>query len=235
MMNDKQTIVECATLLKLHYVKVNLENTICQAQIEKPTYISFLAQVLKDEVKGRQERDRQRRLSLAHLPSQHDLDAFDFNYSSGISKQEMKELRTLNWVDQAYNVILMGPSGTGKTFIAGGLIYEAVKQGKKAYMMTMEELITTIKMKSISPTAMGNYNREITTASPRLTWSPSMISCFSPSTRKMLQVSSISSIPCMSIPPSSSQQTKPLQNGLRLLMMKSLHLPYSIESFIGVK
>ena len=124
-MNDKQTIVECATLLKLHYVKVNLENTICQAQIEKPTYISFLAQVLKDEVKGRQERDRQRRLSLAHLPSQHDLDAFDFNY----------------------------------TFIAGGLIYEAVKQGKKAYMMTMEELITTIKMKSISPTAMGNYNR----------------------------------------------------------------------------
>ena len=250
MMNDKQTIAECATLLKLHYVKVNLENTICQAQIEKPTYISFLAQVLKDEVKGRQERDRQRRLSLAHLPSQHDLDAFDFNYSSGISKQEMKELRTLNWVDQAYNVILMGPSGTGKTFIAGGLIYEAVKQGKKAYMMTMEELITTIKMKSISPTAMGNYNRiakadlvaiddimllEITTASPRLTWSPSMISCFSPSTRKMLQVSSISSIPCMSIPPSSSQQTKPLQNGLRLLMMKSLHLPYSIESFIGVK
>ena len=56
----------------------------------------------------------------------------------------MKELRTLNWVDQAYNVILMGPSGTGKTFIAGGLIYEAVKQGKKAYMMTMEELITKI-------------------------------------------------------------------------------------------
>ena len=52
MTNDKQTITECATLLKLHYVKVNLENTICQAQIEKPTYMSFLAQVLKDEVKG---------------------------------------------------------------------------------------------------------------------------------------------------------------------------------------
>ena len=141
MMNDKQTIAECATLLKLHYVKVNLENTICQAQIEKPTYISFLAQVLKDEVKGRQERDRQRRLSLAHLPSQHDLDAFDFNYSSGISKQEMKELRTLNWVDQAYNIILMGPSGTGKTFIAGGLIYEAVKQGKKAYRIAKADLV----------------------------------------------------------------------------------------------
>jgi DNA replication protein DnaC len=159
MMNDKQAIIECATLLKLHYVKVDLESTICQAQIEKPTYMSFLAQVLRDEVKGRQQRELQRRMSLARLPSQHDLDTFDFNYSSGISRQEMKELRELNWVDQAYNIILMGPSGTGKTFIAGGLIYEAVKRGKRAYMMTMEELVTTIKMKTLSPTAMANYNR----------------------------------------------------------------------------
>lgn len=158
-MKDKQTIIECATQLKLHYVKVNLEQTICQAQINKPTYAAFLAQVLKDEVEGRQKRERQRRLALAHLPSQHDLDTFDFNYSIGISKQEMKELKELNWLDLAYNIILMGPSGTGKTFIAGGLVYEAVKAGKKAYLVTMEELITVIKMKSISPTAMGSYNR----------------------------------------------------------------------------
>lgn len=158
-MNDKQTIIECATQLKLHYVKVDLDQTICQAQIDKPTYMSFLAQVLRNEVTGRQKREQQRRLTLAHLPAQHDLDSFDFNYSSGISKQEMKELRELNWLDQAYNIILMGPSGTGKTYIAGGLIYEAVKAGRKAYMLTMEELITCIKMKSISPTAMGNYNR----------------------------------------------------------------------------
>lgn len=158
-MDAKQTIIECATLLKLHYVKVDLEQTICQAQIDKPTYMTFLAQVLKHEVEGRQQRDQQRRLALAHLPSQHDLDSFDFNYSVGVSKQEMKELRELNWLDQAYNLILMGPSGTGKTFIAGGLIYDAVRKGKKAYMLTMEELMTIIKMKTISPTAMGNYNR----------------------------------------------------------------------------
>lgn len=158
-MNDKQTIIECATQLKLHYVKVDLDQTICQAQIDKPTYISFLAQVLKNEVNGRMEREQKRRLALAHLPTQHNLDDFDYNYSSGISRQEMKELRELNWLDQAYNIILMGPSGTGKTYMAGGLIYEAVKNGKKAYMLTMEELITTIKMKSISPTAMANYNR----------------------------------------------------------------------------
>ena len=158
-MNEKQTIIDSATQLKLHYVKVNLDRTIHQAQIDKPTYMSFLAKVLKDEVDGRMEREQKRRMALAHLPTHHDLDNFDFNYSVGICKQEMKELRELNWLDQAYNIILMGPGGTGKTFIAGGLVYEAVKSGRKAYMMTMEELVTIIKMKSISPTAMGNYNR----------------------------------------------------------------------------
>ena len=79
-MDAKQTIIECATLLKLHYVKVDLEQTICQAQIDKPTYMTFLAQVLKHEVEGRQQRDQQRRLTLAHLPSQHDLDNFDFRW-----------------------------------------------------------------------------------------------------------------------------------------------------------
>lgn len=158
-MEAKQTITNCASILKLHYVKVDLDETICQAQINKPTYIDFLAQVLKHEVDGRQQRDEQRRLVMAHLPAQHNLDNFDFNYSVGISKQEMKELRQLNWLDRAYNIILMGPSGTGKTFIAGGLVYEAIKQGKRAYLLTMEELVTILKMKSLSPSAMANYNR----------------------------------------------------------------------------
>lgn len=53
----------------------------------------------------------------------------------------------------------MGPSGTGKTFIAGGLIYEAVRQGYKAYIVTMEDIINVIKMKSLIPSVMATYNR----------------------------------------------------------------------------
>ena len=38
-------------------------------------------------------------------------------------------------------------------------VYEAVKNGQKAYMMTMEELVTVIKMKELSPSAMTSYNK----------------------------------------------------------------------------
>ena len=94
MNNAKQIIETCASVLKLHYVKVGLEETICQAQIEKPTYIDFLAQVLQNEVHGRQKREQQRRMALAKLPPRHDLDEYDFSYSSGINRQEMKESPT---------------------------------------------------------------------------------------------------------------------------------------------
>ena len=158
-MENKQRIIDAATTLRLHYVKVDLDEKVHKAQIEKPSYMEFLADVLTNEVEGRHRREMTRRISMAHLPEKHDLDDFDYNYSSGISRQEMKELRELNWLSQSYNLILMGPSGTGKTYIAAGLVYDAVKASLRAYLMTMEEIITILRMKEISPTAMQAYNR----------------------------------------------------------------------------
>lgn len=158
-MKQKELLKSYASRLRLYYLSTHLEEMVHKAQENKPSYLEFIVQILESEVINRDTRDYERRLSAAHLPSRHDLDLFDFNFSYGITPGRMKELRELLWMEQAYNVILMGPSGTGKTYIASGLIYEAVKQGYKAYMLTMGEIITTIKMKEISPTAMSAYNR----------------------------------------------------------------------------
>lgn len=77
--------------------------------------MEFILQILESEVINRDKRDYERRISAAHLPSKHDLEQFDFNFSYGVTPSRMKELRELLWMEQAYNVILMGPSGTGKT------------------------------------------------------------------------------------------------------------------------
>lgn len=65
----------------------------------------------------------------------------------------------MNWLEQAYNIILVGPSGTGKTFVASGLTKDAVKQGYNAYFTTMQDLISVIRMKDLTPKAMATYNR----------------------------------------------------------------------------
>lgn len=158
-MKQKELLKSYASRLRLYYLTSHLEEMVHKAQENKPSYPDFLLQVLETEVINKDKRDYERKLKAARLPGRHDLDLFDFNFSSSITPSRMKELRELFWMEQAYNVILMGPSGTGKTYIAAGLIYEAVKQGYKAYMLTMEDIITTIKMKEISPNAMSAYNK----------------------------------------------------------------------------
>ena len=53
--------------------------------------------------------------------------------------------------------MLAGPSGVGKTYIAAGLCADAINRGYKAYFRTMDEIIATLKMKDITPTAKREY------------------------------------------------------------------------------
>jgi DNA replication protein DnaC len=155
----RNQILSHAESLRLTYLKKNVEGTIHQAQIDKPTYQQYTLELLEQEVKHRRQTDYQRRLKMAGLPGSYNLDNYDFNFSKGVSKPELKQLRELVWLEQNYNIVFMGPSGTGKTFMASGLIYEAIKQGYKAYFLTMEELVQIIRLKEVTSSALGKYNR----------------------------------------------------------------------------
>ncbi|MBA4500375.1 IS21-like element ISBf2 family helper ATPase IstB, partial [Bacteroides fragilis] len=98
-------------------------------------------------------------LKFAGLPARYDLDLYDFSRTEGIDQRQMRELRELVWIRRTYNLLLVGDSGTGKTFIASGLIHEAVKAGYKAYLLTLEELLVCLKTKEISRPAMKTYKR----------------------------------------------------------------------------
>lgn len=132
---------------------------IHKAQIERPSYIDFLTEVFSNELADREAYKRTRSRALAQLPKDCDLDKFDFNHPSGITRPQMHDLRELVWLDQIYNILLMGPCGTGKTYIAAGLVNDAVNKGYKAIFTTMEDLISTIRLRELSPSAMAKYNR----------------------------------------------------------------------------
>ena len=52
----------------------------------------------------------------------------------------MKELSTLNFLDNAHNIALIGPPGVGKTHLAIALGLEATKQRRRVIFITAEEL-----------------------------------------------------------------------------------------------
>ncbi len=152
-------IKQYADVLRLTQLKNAPEDIIHQAQIDKPTYMEYTLDLLKREVLQRQKTDFERRMKMAHLPTNHDLDSYDFNFSAGITKPQLQQLKELIWLEQNYNIILMGPSGTGKTYIASGLVYQAVKSGYRAYFLTMEDLVNILKLKELTSSALGTYNR----------------------------------------------------------------------------
>lgn len=160
-MEQIQKIKQYADHLRLTLMRNHAEQFIHQAQIDKPTYLNYTHDFLEKEVRQRQKTDMERRLKLARLPKDHNLDHYNYNFSSGITKNQLQELRELLWVEQAYNIVLMGPSGIGKTYIAAGLVYEAVLKGYRAYFTTMEDLVNVIKMKEMTSTALNAYNRFI--------------------------------------------------------------------------
>lgn len=157
--NRMAELQEYASALHLGYLREHLSEIIHQAQVDSPTFLEYTISLMRAEVEARTEKELARRIRMAHLPRNCNLDKFDFTHGCGMTRNKLRQLRELLWVEQTYNLILMGPSGTGKTLLAAGLIYDIVRQRKNAEFRTMEEIVRIVRMKDSTPKAMASYNR----------------------------------------------------------------------------
>lgn len=150
---------EYAYQLKLGGIQDQAEELIRNASEEKCSYLDFSLRLLETEIHQRRQRDLERRINVAKLPVDHDLDQYDYSFMNGISKQQLNQLRECQWLEQNFNIVLMGPSGIAKTYIAAGLCFDALKMGYKAYFRTMEQINEILIMKDITRTALIEYNK----------------------------------------------------------------------------
>ncbi len=159
METKTQTLKEYAGQLRLGSIQDQAEELIRKASEEKCSYLDFSLTLLETEINQRNQRDLERRTKAAKLPLNHNLDQYDYSFRSGVGKQQLSQLRECQWLEQNFNVVLMGPSGVGKTMIAAGLCFDALKMGYKAYFRTMEQLNEILIMKDITRSALTEYNK----------------------------------------------------------------------------
>jgi len=150
---------EYASQLKLSGIQDQAEELIRKASQEKCSYLDFSLRLLETEINQRRHRDLERRINTAKLPVNHDLDQYDYSFMNGISKQQLRQLRECQWLEQNFNIVLMGPSGIAKTYIAAGLCFDALKMGYKAYFRTMEQINEILIMKDMTRSALIEYNK----------------------------------------------------------------------------
>ena len=154
-----QVIMEYAAQLKLSGIHASLEEIIFDANQQKSSYADFAMNLLKLEVDNRSKRDLKRRQKNAWLPLNHDLKEYDHSFTNGVARQQINQLRECMWLEQNFNLVLMGPSGVGKTYLAAGLCNDALKKGYKAYFRTMEQIMEMLKLKDITRSAGAEYKR----------------------------------------------------------------------------
>lgn len=130
--------------LSLTAIDARIENLLESAAKQEPAYADFLLDVVRTEADARRQRYLKTRLQLAHLPYIKTFDQFDFGFQPSIDERQIRELRTLRFVHEASNVILLGPPGVGKTHLAVALAETAIQAGQAAYFMTAHDLVADL-------------------------------------------------------------------------------------------
>jgi DNA replication protein DnaC len=117
-----------------------LPGLLDEAIASKMSNQAFLERLLAVEVDAVDERRRASLARFASLPSPFTLADFDFTAQPSVDPKLIGELGTLRFVDDATNVLLIGPPGVGKTMLAVGLGHAAVAAGMRTYYTTAAEL-----------------------------------------------------------------------------------------------
>src|SRR5271166_4541994 len=106
----------------------------------KLTHQGFLERLLAIEVSAVDERRRASLSRFASLPSPFTLADFDFSAQPSVDEKLIRELASLRFVEDATNVLLIGPPGVGKTMLAVGLGHAAVAAGMRVHYTTAADL-----------------------------------------------------------------------------------------------
>lgn len=110
----------------------------------------FLLDCLRGEVTYREQKAQERRIKQAQIPTFKDFDSFDTDFQQALTPWQLQQLANLNWIEGVYNLILIGPPGTGKTHIALAIGNRALQQGYKVFFASMDSLIHILKTAEIS-------------------------------------------------------------------------------------
>ena len=130
--------------LKLPTMLAECEKVAERAAADNADHLAFLLQLCELELIERERKAAERRLKLARFPAQKTLDEFDFAARPSVNKPLVLELIKGEYLDKRENVLLVGPSGTGKSHLAISLGRAACAQGRKVRFFRVTELVTLL-------------------------------------------------------------------------------------------
>lgn len=126
--------------LRLAAAAEALPGELDHAAKAKLGHSAFLERLLDVEVAATETRRKAGLERFASLPAPWRLDDFDFDAQPSIDRKLVSELATLRFLEDATNVLFIGPPGVGKTMLAVGLARASIEAGYRTYYTTAVDL-----------------------------------------------------------------------------------------------
>ncbi len=113
-----------------HY-GVLTQNYSTEVDQQRLSFGEALLKLTESELQYRRDQEIKKRIQQAKFPIVKRIDEFDFNFQPSINKQEILELKSLGFLNNHQNILLVGSPGVGKTHLAIGLGLIACEHGFK--------------------------------------------------------------------------------------------------------
>jgi DNA replication protein DnaC len=145
-------VVDLLRTLRLPHMRAAAPELLATAKAQRWEPAEAMRALLAEELAGRHASSIRSRRKAAGFPTGKTFDVWDEALSS-IPPPTQRALRTLEWVERAENLVVCGPSGTGKTHFLEALGQACVDAGHKVSWFSLEHLGALVRRHGADDTA----------------------------------------------------------------------------------
>jgi DNA replication protein DnaC len=146
MSERQQMITSRMEELGLTFMAAGLESYLSSQINRDAPLMEVIGELIDLELIPRKQRMAKTRLKVSGIPQSKSLEEFDLSWpKGGLTEKQFNELSTLAFIERKENIVLLGPSGLGKTHLMTALGQKACMNGFTAYYISCLDLLERLR------------------------------------------------------------------------------------------
>ncbi len=143
--SDYEKVIDNLSVLKLKGSATHIDDILDEVARNKLSFIQGLIKLTEHEIAFKEKSAIQSMVKVGGFPHFKELKDFDFDFQPNINEAQIYNFASLGFIHNQENIVLMGPSGVGKTHLATSIGIESAKQRVSTYFIKCHNLINQLR------------------------------------------------------------------------------------------